>query len=339
MLAEERFFQSTYQKRRYRCYVPSGYRHGRRAPLLVMLHGCHQSAEDFAVATRMNEYAEQHTLLVVYPEQLRRANPRRCWNWFLSKNQMRGRGEPADIVGMVEQIRSNYSIDSERIYVAGMSAGGAMAAILAATYPDLFAAVGICAGVAYRAATSTTDAFKVMRHGRVNMRESSSAAYLAMGEHRRALPVVVFQGSADTVVAPVNATHLCHQWVRTNRLAARSHHIAPDAPIPVEIITHTPAGRRAYTEYLYDDHDSVVSVRLYLVEGMGHAWPGGAAHVAFTDPYGPDANQLLLDFFFRFPMSGPLPLITLPPPVRVAPVPATAQAVPSRLPEHDQRPG
>jgi poly(hydroxyalkanoate) depolymerase family esterase len=141
--------------RAYRLYVPSGYR-GQPLPLVVMLHGCSQTPDDFATGTTMNAVAEENDCLVAYPGQTQSANGSNCWNWFLDTDQRRDRGEPSIIADITKEIARGYSIDVARTYVAGLSAGGAMAAIMATTYPDVFAAAGIHSGLAYRCAGATT---------------------------------------------------------------------------------------------------------------------------------------------------------------------------------------
>jgi poly(hydroxyalkanoate) depolymerase family esterase len=283
-----------------RLYIPSLYRPEQAAPLLVMLHGCTQGAEEFAALTKMNRYAEQHGFLVLYPEQIRRANLKRCWNWFRPENQMRNEGEPLAIMEIVDDVRRHYHIDTDRIYVAGLSAGAAMAVILGATYPDIFAAVGLCAGVAYRAATSFSEALTAMRRGTVRSRSHGYAAYQAMGQYRRVVPLIVFHGTADSTVAPINAAQIVAQWAHANRFAAGG--TTSSEPKLASTSDGMVSGGRSYTRRVYEGFDGDEMIEMYLVNGMGHCWPGGRDNSSYSDPQGPDASRLLIEFFSRHPI-------------------------------------
>lgn len=205
-------------ERAYWLYVPSGYRAHTPAPLIVMLHGCTQHAQDFALGTRMNTYAEQQTVLVAYPEQPRRSNRHRCWNWFVLHHQQRNRGEPAEIMAMVAQIDNEYSVDLARVYIAGLSAGAAMAAVVAAAYPDQIAGVGMVAGVPFRVAASPASALNLMRRGSSNALTRSRTAIMAVASYQHRMPALILHGTSDDVVAPINAQHAVAQWRAVARL-------------------------------------------------------------------------------------------------------------------------
>jgi poly(hydroxyalkanoate) depolymerase family esterase len=193
--------------RPYMVYTPTHYRVGTAVPLLVMLHGCIQTAEDFATGTQMNQLAEQYGFIVVYPQQTRKENRNGCWNWFTPSNQTRDQGEPASIAGVVQAIveqTSHWTIDPNRIYIAGVSAGAAMAGILAATYPDLFAAVGMHSGVEYQAATNLIHGVRAMRRGGPDPVLQGQRAHEAMGSFGRRVPTIVFHGTRDDTVSSVN---------------------------------------------------------------------------------------------------------------------------------------
>lgn len=332
------FTTRTYGRYRYKMYIPTGYRYGTPAMLLVMLHGCTQSPDDFASGTMMNTYAEQHTFIVVYPDQPLTANPNRCWNWFSSQHQHRDRGEPARIMGIVEQVRLDYTIDSRRVHVAGISAGASMGIILGATYPDVFASLGVCSGVAYRAATSVAGALLVQTRGCTNLPALAQAAYDAMGTHRRVVPIIVFQGTADMTVAPINAEHIIAQWGHTNRLVADAEHLPPADPAPTHIREGRVDGGRSYTESIYEDHQGMVVMKRYLVQGMQHCWPGGSSGGTYTDPRGPNASALMAEFFVGHPIPAVAPAraAAIPPTIApTRPVPATREE-PVPGPEEEQ---
>ena len=256
----------------YRLYVPSRPPAG-PMPLLVMLHGCTQSPEDFAAGTGMNALAEAEGLLVAYPRQTRTANAQKCWNWFDPKDQGRGRGEPALVVGMVEEVLRREAADPARVYVAGLSAGGAAAAVLAQAYPEVFAAVGVHSGLPAGAARDMAGAFAAMRGG----------GTAAPG---RAVPTIVVHGGADRTVAPANARAVAEQ--------ARG-----GAALATATTRGRAAGGLAFTRSVGSDANGRPLVESWLVEGAGHAWSGGSPAGSYTEPRGPDASRAMLDFFLR----------------------------------------
>lgn len=271
--------------RAYKLYVPSCY-HGQALPLIIMLHGCTQSPDDFAAGTRMNTLAEEHACFVAYPAQSVSANSSKCWNWFSPRDQQRGQGEPALIAGITRQIMRDYMVHPRRVYVAGLSAGAAAAAIMSAAYPDLYAAVGAHSGLACGAASDLPSAFAAMR-GRAVSAHSGGNAPDAQN-YRRVVPTIVFHGDQDTTVNPCNGDRIIAQA----RTAG-----AGDLRTTVEN-GRVPKGH-AYTRTRHADANGRVILEQWIVRGAGHAWAGGSPAGSYTDPQGPDASREMLRFFLE----------------------------------------
>lgn len=286
-------------KHPYFVYTPESYQVGTAVPLFVMLHGCGQTALDFANGTSMNLLAEQYGFIVVYPQQTRNYNQGLCWNWFLSAHQSRDHGEPASIVAIVQSVQHNiarWTIDSTRIYVAGLSAGAAMSVILGATYPDVFAAIGVHSGLEYQAATNLNDGLKAMRRGGPDPRQQGLAAYTAMSNLARIVPTIVFHGTKDTTVAPVNGDQTVQQWMETDHLASDSTY-APDFTHPASVTSGQVPGGYAYVIATWNTAHGNEVQAYWKIAGLGHAWSGGNPVGTYTDRRGPDVSLALYNFF------------------------------------------
>jgi poly(hydroxyalkanoate) depolymerase family esterase len=279
-----RSFACAAGSRSYRLYVPRHSPAGRR-PLLVMLHGGTQDADDFAAGTRMHILAEEHGLIVAYPSQCKSANPSLCWNWFDPEHQKRGAGEPSIIAGITREIIAEYDVDPRRVFVAGLSAGGAMAAVMGETYPEVYAAIGVHSGLAYRSATDVASAFAAMR-GNPGMRAARGQRKpRPAADHDRRMRTIVFHGDADRIVHPSNASRIIETREK------------PDDK--VERAKARSSASRAYTRNVTLDRAGSAVVEQWLIHGSGHAWSGGSPDGTYTDPHGPDASREMLRFFLE----------------------------------------
>jgi poly(hydroxyalkanoate) depolymerase family esterase len=276
-------YRNTAGSRDYKLYVPSGYR-GQAVPLVVMLHGCTQSPDDFAAGTRMNVLAEEQIFLVAYPAQAASANASKCWNWFRPGDQQRGGGEPSLIAGITRQVMADYALDPERVYVAGLSAGGAAAAIMGMTYPDLYAAIGVHSGLACGAASDLASAFAAMQQGEAAPGRGARRA----SRGSRLVPTIVFHGDCDNTVHPRNG-----DWVIQQSRATPM----PDLRTTVQH-GRVPGGR-AYRRTLHADARGQTILEHWVIHGAGHAWSGGSPAGSYTDPQGPDATREFLRFFLE----------------------------------------
>lgn len=293
----DELYGSIYGARYFRVYVPSTYT-GTARPLMVMLHGCLQNGYDFAAGTRMNSFAESRDFIVVYPEQGTAYNGSDCWNWFYTANQARGSGEPSVIAGMIDWVKAHFAVDATRVGVAGFSAGAAMANIVACTYPDRVHAVASVAGIQFEGATTAIGGANAMLYGSIYDPGSTGKdcwnAEAAGG--RRVIPALVFQGSGDGTVNPVNATQVVQQWAQANDLASDgSDNNNVDATADATV-TGTTCRAWTRTDYNNSTNGQTV-VRKYLISGMDHRWPGGSTAGSYTDPCAPDASQIIVDWF------------------------------------------
>lgn len=271
----------------YRLYIPSrspaSPTRGKGAmPIIVLLHGCTQNAQDFACGTSMNDLAERHGFMVLYPEQIQLGNAQRCWNWFEPGHQQSGRGEPGMIAALTRKVllahTGSEGADPKRVYIAGLSAGGAMAAVVAGLYPDLFAAVGVHSGLASGSAQDMMSAFGAMRRG-------------APGQAAAALPTIVFHGNADQTVHPDNGDYISDAALEA-LYASGLNLVKTEATIGVEQGQST-------ERTIYSDGDGITYVEHWRVDDGAHAWSGGNAAGSFTDPDGPSASAAMVEFFLQ----------------------------------------
>jgi poly(hydroxyalkanoate) depolymerase family esterase len=279
-------FRNQAGSRPYKLYVPSGY-HGQPVPLIVMLHGCTQSPDDFAAGTRMNSAAEEHTCLVAYPGQTSSANTHKCWNWFNAADQQRDAGEPSLIAGITREVMRSYAIDPRRVYIAGLSAGGAAAAIMGDAYPDLYAAIGVHSGLACGAARDMPSAFAAMQGngGPAPRRARTGPA----GSKKRVVPAIVFHGDKDATVNPRNADLVVAQSSQGAALRRR-------------VEKGQVAGGLAYSRMLHVNASGETVVEQWTIHGAGHAWSGGSPAGSYTLPQGPDATGEMVRFFLEHPL-------------------------------------
>ena len=294
----ERSYTNQAGTRSYKLYIPSGYV-GQEVPLVVMLHGCTQNPNDIAVGTQMNTLAEEHIFLVAYPAQAQGANMNKCWNWFKVSDQQRGRGEPSLVAGITRQIIDEYKIADGRVYVAGMSSGGAMAAIMSEAYPDVYAAVGIHSGLTPGSAHDMPSAFAAMHQGGpVTPRRDISTA-TATGQSARIVPAILFHGDCDKTVHPRNADYLLEHYCAAKTAGSRDE-VGGSTPRGTVRQGQVPGGH-AYTRATYRDAGGRAIVERWTVHGLGHAWSGGSSSGSYTDPKGPDASAEMVRFFNQHP--------------------------------------
>ena len=265
----------------YKLFVPGGLG-AAPAPIIVMLHGCTQSPDDFARGTRMNAVAQEHGYVIAYPTQPQSSNASRCWNWFRSHDQQRDQGEPGVIAELTRDIVKRHGLDDRRVYVAGLSAGGAMAAVLGATYPDVYATIGVHSGLPFGAAHDLPSAFSAMKQGAPAAPRSPSLAL------SYPVPAIVFHGDRDTTVHCGNGAAVIAQCTGLEGSSPNLHTTLERGTVP---------NGRSYARTIFRDPNGTVLAEQWVVHGAGHAWSGGDPTGSYTDPSGPDASEQMVRFF------------------------------------------
>jgi poly(hydroxyalkanoate) depolymerase family esterase len=282
----------------YEVYIPTNYQVGTSVPLIVVLSGCTVDASTMAADTGMDSLADQKQFIVAYLQQNVFNNSALCWNFFVTANQLRGRGEAAEIAGITQSVESNtsrWTINTHRVYITGISAGGAMAVNMGVTYPDLYAAIGVHSGVEYRAVTAFS--LTTTATGGPPPVLQGDLAYNVMGHYARVVPTIDFQGSADPVVSPLNGDQVIQQWMETDYDASGGTYSANFFNPSTTTYRQVPGGH-SYATYTWNDHNGQEIEEYWVVNGMGHAWSGGSG--LWGDPKGPGADLALYNFFMRF---------------------------------------
>jgi poly(hydroxyalkanoate) depolymerase family esterase len=264
-------------------------------PLIIALHGCTETSDVFRQLSALDKLAESKGFIVVFPGQPSSANNQSCWNWFSPALMQRGAGEPSIIAGITTTVQQRYSVDTKRTYVLGFSAGGAMATVMGATYPDLYAAIGVGSGCEY-------NGLPCVGSPGPDPVTTGQAAYKAMGVQARRMPVIVFQGDADTIVVPANGDRVVREWQVTDDLADDGSSNGSIPVAPTSKVDRQSPGGRSFSVTSYGDGHGGELIQYWVVRGMNHAWSGGCACQQYADPKGPNESQAMLDFFLQHPM-------------------------------------
>lgn len=289
---------NAYGIRAFYLYVPEAYVAGTEVPLVVGLHGCTQTAADFAGLTRIAGLGDRHGVLLLLPEQNAFVNPTRCWNWPIPQNQRRGEGEPSLIKEMIDWVTTHYSVEKKRIYIGGVSSGGFMTSTMLSCYSDVFAAGMVASGGMYAATTdpyygSYVGPYGSMRDPNVTGREAWQCSGSVVP---RVVPVLVFQGSDDAIVIPLNALQTVAQFAQMNDLGDDGLDNDTIVNVPARTSSDRSVGGLAYHWSDFTWRGKII-MQLYIVEGMGHAWSGGDPNFAYSEPAGPDETEIMWAFF------------------------------------------
>lgn len=286
--------------RKYVLWVPPGYDKRKPTSLVMMLHGCMQNPQGLAAISGMNTVADKNNFLVVYPEQTKEANPLQCWNWFDPKHQTRDSGEPSILAAIAASVRASHKVDAKRTYVAGVSAGAAMAVVMGVTYSDVFSAIAVSSGLAFKAGTDVQGGLAAMKQGGPDPKPLGLLAFKAMETSRKAarrFPVIVFHGDADPYLNPVNADQVITQWVTTNDYLDDGRQNNSVKSTPVKTVQGSIPAGHSFTRSVYNDRSGRLLLEKWIVKGLGHAWSGSPTVSPFGDPKGPNASEEMWRFF------------------------------------------
>jgi poly(hydroxyalkanoate) depolymerase family esterase len=278
----------------YELYVPSTYTAGTAVPLVVALHGCTETADIYRQLSGWDSEAQAENFIVLLPQQSSSRNYESCWNWFVQADMQRASGEPSIIAGMVNSVEQQYSVDTNRVYVAGFSAGGAMANVMAATYPDMFAAVGVGSGCEYNGLPCVGSPGPAAS-------QTGQEAYEAMGSYARVMPAIVFQGDSDDIVAPANGPLIVNEWQVTDNYALDGSATGAIPTTPLSVSNGVSSGGQSYTVTHYGDQNGNDLIDYWVVHGMNHAWSGGSSSEQYSDPSGPSETAAMWAFFSSHP--------------------------------------
>jgi poly(hydroxyalkanoate) depolymerase family esterase len=279
----------------YELYVPSTYAAGTAVPLVVALHGCTETADIYRQLSGWDSEAQAENYIVLFPQQSSSRNSESCWNWFVQADMQRGSGEPSIIAGMVNSVEQHYSVDTNRVYVAGFSAGGAMANVMAATYPDMFAAVGVGSGCEY-------NGLPCVGSPGPPASQTGQQSYEAMGSYARVMPAIVFQGDSDDIVSPANGPLIVNEWQVTDNYALDGSATGSIPTTPLSTTNGTSSGGQSYTVTKYGDQNGNDLIDYWVIHGMNHAWSGGSSSESYSDPSGPSETAAMWAFFSNHPM-------------------------------------
>lgn len=285
----------------YKVWTPSSNQTEKPVPLVLMLHGCTQKTEELAEISGINDLAEKENFLVVYPEQNATANPLRCWNWFDPKHQSRDAGEPSLIAAVIQDVRSSHNVDPQRIYSVGISAGAAMTVVMGVTYPELFAGLGVLIGAEYKAGSTVQEGLGAMKLGGPDPNQQGLLAFQSIQKssapQKKRMPIIAFHGTKDPYLNPVNTDQLIAQWAETNDYLDDSKSNDTISTQRVKETRSTVPNGYAFTKFSYEDSAGRLLMEKWIVDGLGHAWPGSPVTNAFADPKGPNATAEIWRFF------------------------------------------